>query len=90
MDDDDNDHGMRLIRGPRRKYPRVPRTLIEVPPGQVVLIAVRVAAHLAGCGKGDYTDTLCRAYDVVGREELYRCGDLYVARAQLVAIHKEP
>lgn len=89
MDDDDNDPGMRILaRGRRVKGRLVPATtLLEASPGQVVLIAVRVSAHLAGPGGGEATDTLVRAYDGPGQRELYACGDLLVRRAHLVLVY---
>lgn len=71
---------MRLVRGKRKTYPRLPKWLNEAAPGAVLLIPVRVGAHF-----GD-RDTLCRPANLDRREELYQCGDLLITRAQLVAV----
>lgn len=84
MNDDD---GMRILRGKPKKYPAVPRHLLETAPGAIVLIAVRVAAHFGGPGGGDHSDVLCRPYDLASGQELYRSGDLYIPRAELVAVY---
>lgn len=81
-----DDEGMRIVRG-KGKRPKLrvePATLLEVAAGRVVFIPVRVGAHLAGPGKGPYTDVLARVYDLDTEAELYRCGDLVVRHASLV------
>lgn len=53
-----------------------------------MFIPVRVGAHFAGPGGGEYTDTLCQVYEVDGRYEIYRCGDLYIKRSMLVGAYQ--
>lgn len=85
----DDNEGMRLVRGKKPKYAGSPRTLDQVAPGAVVLVALRVGAHLAGPGHGPRTTALCRMFAAPNREELYVCGDLIVARADLVPVYPE-
>lgn len=85
MNDDDNE-GMRVLvrgKGKKVKASLYPDNLLEVEPGKVVFIAVRIAVHM---GTG-FTDTLCRPYDLVGSKELYTCGDLYIPRSHLVGAY---
>lgn len=89
MNDDDNE-GMRVLvrgRGKKAKASLYPDNLLEVEPGKVVFIAVRVATHMGGAGGGPRTDTLCRPFDLAAHEELYRCGDLYIPRSHLVGAY---
>lgn len=89
MNDDDNEGMRSLVRGKGKKAKAslYPDNLLEVEPGKVVFIAVRVGAHMGGAGGGGKTDTVCRPYDVVAREELYRCGDLWIPRSHLVGAY---
>ena len=84
-----SDDGMRIVRGKGRrpKTSTAPRTLAQVLPGGVALIAVRVGAHLAGPAKGTFDTVLCRPFDLAAREELY-LGDLIIASAQRVAVYE--
>ena len=85
-DDDQDDSGMRLVRGNGRR-PKTcanPRHLAEAEQGAVVMIAVRVGAHLSGGRAGAFDHVLCRPYDLRANRELYACGDLNVRRADLV------
>jgi hypothetical protein len=84
-----DNEGMRLVRTRKAKYAITPHTLDQVAPGQVVLVALRVAAHLAGPGKGLATHCLCRLFSRPRGEELYVCGDVNVARADLVPVYSE-
>lgn len=83
-----DNEGMRIVRGKgqRAKVSTQPSVLAEVAQGAVVLIAVRVGAHLAGPAKGPLTTVLCRCADVATGLELYRCGDLVIAHSQLVTV----
>jgi len=80
--------GMRIVRGrgQRPKISRVPGALAEVAPGQVVLIAVRVSAHLAGPAKGAFSTTLCRLYDLGTGLENYKAGDLIIRDSHTIAV----
>lgn len=84
-----DDDGMRIVRGngQRPKVARVPLTLAEAAPGSVVLVAVRVGAHLAGPAKGPYSDALVRLYDMDSLAELYSSGDLVVRQTQRVPVY---
>lgn len=88
MNDDDNEGMRTLIRGKGKKAKVAlrPDNLLEVVPGKVVFIAVRVGAHIGGPGGGGRTDTMCRPYDVNAGEELYHC-DLYIPRSHLVGAY---
>ena len=84
-DDDQDDHGMRIVRGRgrRAKTSSNPRTLHEAEAGSVVLIAVRVCAHLAGPAHGVFDHVLCRPFDLRAKRELYT-SDLGIAHAERV------
>lgn len=85
-----DDEGMRIKRGTgqRPHVSKTPRSLDEVMAGEVVFVAIRIAAHLAGPARGSYSAVLARIYDVSSEQELYRCGDLVINHTQLVAIYR--
>jgi hypothetical protein len=84
-----DDEGMRILRGKgkRPRYATNPKTLLEVEPGRVVLICVRVAAHFAG-PRGEYTDVMVRPFDYAEQMEIYGCGELYIPKCYLVATYE--
>jgi hypothetical protein len=84
-----DDDGMRIVRGrgQKPKVKNVPGALAEVAPGQVVFLAVRVAAHLAGPARGPYTTTLCRPFDLATGLEMYRVGDLIIRDSNTVPVY---
>ncbi len=85
-----DNEGMRIVRGKgqRAKVQAQPSVLAEVAQGAVVLIPVRVGAHLAGPAKGPLTTVLCRCADVATGLEIYRCGDLIIAHADELAVYR--
>ena len=85
----DDDEGKRLVRGKHRvKLPRDPQSVLELPQGGRAFVLVRVGAHFAGPGGGAFTDSLCQLCDLVSGSELYRCGDLYIKRSDLVGAYR--
>lgn len=82
--------GMRIIRG-KGNRPLVlaqPDWLSQVAQGETVLVPIRVSAHLAGPGKGEYTDTLLRFYDLDRQTPLFGCGDFVVRLSRLVPVYR--
>lgn len=78
---DDGEGMRRVVRGRKKVYPLHPKTLAEVEPGNVALIAVRVGSH----NGPPSPDTLCRCWSEE-ESDMYKCGDLVVRRSDQVKV----